>query len=104
MHARAALDVNAAYQTVIAVADEAPAFTTDDVWARLGETSDGRAIANALIRAEAEGRIRNSRIGVYLRGQQKHRRWLAFGSLPLALQTMSTHSPMRARRQSPAQP
>jgi hypothetical protein len=73
-NARSALDIAAAYQTVMAVAGSASAFTTDDVWARLGETSDGRAIANAL--AEAEGRIRNSRIGVHLRGRQKHRRWL----------------------------
>jgi hypothetical protein len=77
MHARAVLDIDSAYQTVIAVAARMAAFTTDDVWARLGEASDGRAIANALIRAEAEGCIRNSRIGVYLRGRQKHRRWVA---------------------------
>ncbi len=77
MHARTALDIDVAYETAIAVAAEVPAFATDDVWARLGDASDGRAIANALMRAEAEGRIRNSRIGVYVRGRQKHRRWLS---------------------------
>jgi hypothetical protein len=77
MHTRAVLDIDSAYQTVIAVAVGMPAFTTDDVWARLGEASDGRAIANALLRAEAQGFIRNSPIGVYLRGRQMHRRWLA---------------------------
>jgi hypothetical protein len=35
MNAKAVLDIDAAYRTVIAVAAEMAAFTTDDVWARL---------------------------------------------------------------------
>jgi hypothetical protein len=65
---------------VEALARERPAFTTDDVWAVLAQDTaggaDARTIANAFIRAERTGLIRNSRVGAYLRGTQAHRRWL----------------------------
>jgi hypothetical protein len=74
----ALLDASSAI--VEALARERPAFTSDDVWAALAQDtagdSDARAIANAFIRAERTGLVRNSRVGAYLRGTQAHRRWL----------------------------
>ena len=70
-------DVDAALRIITKLAASLPAFTTDDVWAQLDATHDGRAIANAMIRAEREGHIRKSRIGTFVRGRQAHRRWLA---------------------------
>ncbi len=78
------LDLDSAINAIAALAHERPAFTTDDVWHQLTTPSDGRAIANAIIRAESRHLIRNSRIGAYLRGRQAHRRWLTIWlSVPL---------------------
>ena len=52
------------------------AFTTDEIWALVRNVDDGRMIATAMMRAERDGRIVNSRLGAYMRGQQKHLRWL----------------------------
>lgn len=61
---------------------EQRAFTTDDVWAIVGAVDDGRSIANAMLRAERAGEIVNSRVGAYLRGEQRHRRWLTVWIVP----------------------
>jgi hypothetical protein len=58
------------------------AFTTDDIWMLVGRVDDGRSIANAMVRAERDGVIVNSRLGAYMRGQQKHLRWLTVWVVP----------------------
>jgi hypothetical protein len=72
--------LDAAFAVVQALAQHRPAFTSDDAWSALtrddGDDADARAIANAFIRAERRGLVRNSRVGAYLRGKQAHRRWL----------------------------
>ncbi len=68
------VDVEAALHAIVNLAASRPAFTTDDVWEVLPDVEDGRAIANAFMRAEQSGVIRNSRIGAYRRGHQAHRR------------------------------
>lgn len=70
-------DLEFALTVIAELARTRRAFTTDDAWAVLPEVGDGRAIANAMIRAERDGLIRNSHIGAYLRGHQAHRRWLS---------------------------
>jgi hypothetical protein len=58
------------------------AFTIDDIWMLVGCVDDGRAIANAMVRAERDGVIVISRLGAFMRGQQKHLRWLTGWVVP----------------------
>lgn len=76
-----------AYTVIARLARQRRAFSSEDAWNALehDHDEDARAVANGFIRAEREQLVRNSLLGVYIRGRQAHRRWLAVWlSVPLS--------------------